>query len=235
MPGLPLQNVRWEKFCHAYVRGPTAGNATASYLAAGFAADGTQGSAHVGAHRLLNKPVIRTRIGELQADIVQVEQRAVVAAADRLALSQQLILGQLARLGFANPLDYVRRDEHGNTVIDLGAVKRDEAAGIVELSVTSRGEGPDRETRTRIRMCDRHAPLVSLGKHLGLFTHKQDPQEHLRHLSADELRRQNAELQAKLDQMEGRRPAPQTEAIEPASVDDPTATDASEPKNLNQT
>jgi uncharacterized small protein (DUF1192 family) len=223
MPGLPLQNPRWEKFCHAYVQGPAAGNATASYLAAGFS--DADGSARTGGYRLMNKPVIRTRIAELQTDLVQVEQRALTVAADRLALSQQLILAQIARLGFANPLDYVRRDENGNTVIDLGAVKRDEAAGIVELSVTSRGEGPDRVTQTRIRMCDRHAPLVSLGKHFGLFNDKKQNEDPLRHLSAEELRQRNAELQAKIDRMEGQRPETQTGDARPPSGGEAAADD----------
>jgi phage terminase small subunit len=236
MPGLPLQNVRWERFCQAYVRGPTAGNATACYVAAGFAEDATQASARAASCRLLNKPIIRARLAELQADLVEVEERAVAAAADRLSLSKQLVLGQIARLGFANVLDYVRRDDDGNTVIDLGAVKRDEAAGIVELSVMERGEGPDRVSRMRIRLCDRHAPLVSLGKHFGLFTdRKDDPQEHLRHLSSDELRRHNAELQAKIDDLGRSQPAAPSREAQPVSAGEMvSAATANEAEGVNQ-
>ena len=231
MPGLPLQNPRWEKFCHAYVQGPTAGNATASYLAAGFAADGTQGSsARVGAYKLMNKPVVSARITELQADVGQTEERAIAMATDRLALSQQMILGQFVRFGFAHMLDYVRRDEHGNTVIDLGAVTRDQAAGIVELTVTERGEGPNRVCQTRIKLCDRQAALVSLGKHFGLFdSKKDDPRADLRHLGPEELRRRNAELQAKIDGMERRRPAATTGEAQPVSGGDDVTTTANKP------
>jgi phage terminase small subunit len=235
MPGLPLQNVRWEKFCQAYVRGPAAGNATASYVAAGFAEEATQASMRAASCRLLNKPIIRTRISELQADVIQVEERAVAAAADRLSLSKQLVLGQIARLGFANVLDYVRRDDDGNVVIDLGAVKRDEAAGIVELSMTERGEGPDRVSRMRIRLCDRHAPLVSLGKHFGLFADKHEDQDPLRHLSADELERHNAELQAKLDTLRGSQAAGQNPATQPVSAGETVSkTNANESEGVNQ-
>jgi len=229
MPGLPLQNVRWEKFCQAYVRGPAAGNATACYVAAGFAEDATQASARAAACRLLNKPIVRARIGELQADLVQVEERAVTAAADRLSLSKQLVLGQIARLGFANVLDYVRRDDDGNVVIDLGAVKRDEAAGIVELSVTERGEGPERVSRMRIRLCDRHAPLVSLGKHFGLFAAKrEDAQDELRHLSADEL-------QAKIDSLSRSPAAAQNRKTQPVAAGETVSTtNANESTGVNQ-
>jgi phage terminase small subunit len=201
MPGLPLQNLRWERFCQAYVHGETSGNATASYVAAGFAADGTDVSRRVGAYRLLHKPPVRARIAELESDRAGTAQRAVAAAADRLSLSKQLVLAQLARLGFANVLDYVRRSETGGVVIDLGAVRRDEAAGIVELAVTEKGEGPDRVSVMRLKLCDRHAPLVSLGKHLGLFTDKKDPQDHLRHLTIDDLKRRRAELEQEIDRL----------------------------------
>ena len=235
MSGLPLQNVRWEKFCQAYVRGATAGNATACYVAAGFAEDATQASARAAACRLLNKPIIRARFAELQADLVEVEQRAVTTAADRLSLSKQLVLGQIARLGFANVLDYVRRDDDGNIVIDLGAVNRDEAAGIVELSMTERGEGPDRVSRMRIRLCDRHAPLVSLGKHFGLFADKQEDQNPLRHLSADELWRHNAELQAKIDRLRGPQAAGQNSATQAVSAGETVSTtNANESRGVNQ-
>jgi len=201
MSGLPLQNLRWERFCQAYVHGETSGNATASYIAAGFAADGTDVSRRVGAYRLLHKPAIRARIAELENDRVGVAQRAVAMAADRLSLSKQLVLAQLARLGFASILDYVRRSETGGVVIDLSAIKRDEAAGIAELTVTEKGEGADRVSVMRIKLCDRHAPLVSLGKHLGLFSDKKDPQEHLHHLSIEDLRRHRAELEQEIDRL----------------------------------
>src|SRR5262249_13950507 len=61
----PLKNLRWERFCQAYVRGETAGNGQASYRAAGFRTN--LRSADVSARRLLKKQSIRSRIGALQA------------------------------------------------------------------------------------------------------------------------------------------------------------------------
>jgi phage terminase small subunit len=232
MPGLPLQNLRWERFCQAYVHGETSGNATASYVAAGLGAEGTDVSRRVGAHRLLNKPPVRARIAELQTDFAGTAQRAVAAAADRLSLSKQLVLGQLARLGFANLLDYVRRSETGGVVIDLGAVTRDEAAGIVELTVTERGEGSDRVSVMRIKLCDRHAPLVSLGKHLGLFTDRKDPQDHLRHLTIDDLQRRCAELQHEIERLIS--PHAQSVAEMPPSAPEGVEANANELERVSQ-
>ena len=168
MPGLPLTNPRWEKFCRAYVRGPTAGNAAASYAAAGFAGGGTD-TARSGASRLLTARGVRTRIAELQAEIMAAEDSAFAKTAEQSGLSGSAILEQLRRMGFASIHDCLGRDESGSIVVDLARIDRDQAAGIAELTVTERGEGPDRMRQIRIRLCDRVAPLVHLGKHFGLF------------------------------------------------------------------
>lgn len=192
MAGIPLQNPRWEKFCHAYVSGPTAGNATASYVAAGFAGEGTQ-TARSGAFRLLHKPIIQTRIGEIQAAQARVAERALAKAVDRLALREEAIAGQFMRMGFANMFDYVRRDENGELIVDLGAIERDQAAGIVELVVNEKGEGENRRRTMRVRLGNRNAALVSLAKCLGMFAEKPKDAE-LRSKSTDDLKRQIAEL-----------------------------------------
>jgi hypothetical protein len=212
MPGLPLTNPRWEKFCRAYVRGPTAGNAAASYAAAGFAGGGT-GTAKTGAYKLLQVAAVRTRIGELQAEIMLAEDSAFAKAADKHRLSREAILGQLGRMGFASIHDYVGRDETGAIVVDLARIDRDTAAGIVELTVTERGEGPDRIRQMRIRLCDRVAPLVHLGKHFGLFIDRKGRShgygdshgDQLAELTDDELEQYAAELDR---QFQERSPAP---------------------------
>jgi terminase small subunit-like protein len=198
MPGLPLQNLRWEKFCQSYVRGPIAGNATACYVAAGFAGEGSQ-TARSGAHRLLHKDVVQARIAELQADLVCAEERAATTAFERLCLDKEVVLSGIAQLGFANILDYLRRSETGDIVIDLGAVERARAAGIVEVVSTEHGEGPDRKRSMRVKLCDRHAPLVTLGRHFGLFADNRISEaDALKNLSEEELMRRCDEIDAEL-------------------------------------
>jgi hypothetical protein len=195
MAGIPLQNPRWEKFCQAYVEGPTAGNATASYAAAGFSGENTP-TARSGAFRLLHKPVIQTRVGELQAAQARRAELALSKAVDRLSLREEAILGQWFRTGFANVFDYVRRDENGELVVDLGAIERDQAAGIVELVVNEKGEGDKRRRTMRVKLGNRNAALVSLAKCLGMFAGKPKDAE-LRSKSTDELKRQLADLTRK--------------------------------------
>ena len=215
MPGLPLQNMRWEKFCQAYVSGPNAGNATAAYVAAGFAGEGTQ-TARSGAHRLLHNRVVGMRIAELQANLVHVEQQAIRSAAEVLRLRTGLVLDRMAGIAFATVSDYLRRDDFGNVVVDLAAVDRGVAAGIAAVSITEKGERPDRVCTTRIRMCDRHGPLLSLGKHLGLFVdRKGEPHDDLRDMSKEELERE----------LERLRREPEETSAAPANAGQPSAPD----------
>jgi hypothetical protein len=195
MAGVPLLNPRWERFCHAYVSGPTAGNATASYVAAGFAGEGTQ-TARSGASRLLCKDIIQTRIGEIQAAEARHAEQAMVKAAERLGLREEVIAGQWLKMGFANIFDYVRRDEKGELVVALGAIERDQAVGIVELIVDERGEGEKRRRIMRVRLGNRNAALVSLGKYIGMFADKPE-QDALRKTSTEDLKRKLAELNRK--------------------------------------
>ena len=196
MPGVPLKNPRWEKFCQLYVQGDTAGSAAASYRAAGFRA-GTW--LHTNASKLLNKPAVRARIAELQRDIVHIEETAMKTAIERLALRKEAVLGELAKIGFANLLDYVRTDEHGKLVIDLAAIERDKGAALLELQMTETGEGPDRKQSVRIRVGEKLAALAHLGKHLGLFTERKDEaHEHLRQLTKDDIERRMADIDRQL-------------------------------------
>jgi len=194
MAGIPLKNPRWEKFCRAYVEGPAAGNATASYVAAGFAGEGTQ-TARSGAFRLLHKECIRIRVEELQMAAVRRDEQALAKAADRLSLREEAILRQLACMGFANILDYLRRDETGELVVDLAAIERDQAAGIVELVVNETDDGEKRKKTTRVRLGNRHAALVALGKHFGMFIGKKEERDEILQLSEEELKRELAEHQ----------------------------------------
>jgi hypothetical protein len=228
MAGVPLLNPRWEKFCQAYVSGPTAGNATASYVEAGFAGEGTQ-TARSGAFRLLNKDIIRKRVGEIQAAQARLAERALAKVADRLSLRDEAILGQLLKMGFANMFDYVRRDENGELVVDLGAIDRDQAVGIVELVIHETGEGETRKRTMRVRLGNRHAPLVSLGKHLGLFAEKPEKDDRLRNKSTEDLQRQVTELYRKRSGKEIRLdPEGASKVASPASVQE---TERGSPRN----
>jgi phage terminase small subunit len=206
MPGVPLKNPRWEKFCQLYVKGETAGSAAASYRAAGFNA-GTW--LHTNASKFLAKPVVRERIAELQRDTLHIEEAAMKTAIDKLALRKEAVLSEIAKIGFAKLTDYVRQTPDGQLVIDLEGINRDQAAGLVELQMTERGEGENRTRHVRIKLGNKLAALATLGKHLGLFVERQgDSNDDLKRLTADELRRHMVELDRKLQGFGGDGAAP---------------------------
>ena len=203
MPGLPLNNPRWEKFCQAYVLGEAAGNAAGSYRAAGYS-----GATPRNALRLLNNPAIRARIATLQRDIVAMEECAMTTVTERLARRRESVLGELANIGFARITDYVRQTRDGELVIDFVAIERDKGAGIVELRMTETVDGDKRKRDVRIRLGNKVAALAYLGKHLGLFVERieENDDESLRHLTVDELKQRAAELQRQYEEQERRRP-----------------------------
>ena len=109
-------NPRWEQFCQAYVHGPKAGNATASYRAAFGKPD------RKGAARCLQRANICQRISELQAQTAEIEAAATAAALEKLKITKETVLAELAKIGFCNMLDYLRITDNGDVIVDLSAL-----------------------------------------------------------------------------------------------------------------
>ena len=172
-----LSNVRWEKFCQAYVRGETAGNGKASYLVAGYGSTNVN-SAHVKAYALLKRPEVKQRVTELRQEAMRDNIEATKDTMARLGVSPEAVLAEMARMGFANVLDYVRFNEAGMPVANFGRINRDQAAGITEITIDTatkgRGETAERVRRVRIKL-DKRAALADLGRHFGLFTAGAEP------------------------------------------------------------
>ncbi len=98
-----LSKPKHEAFAQAFVCGETAGNRRLSYLAAGYACDAK--SAKEGACRLMKDPRVMRRIAELQQDMQAKETQAGERAIERLAITKEAVLSELARIAFANMLD----------------------------------------------------------------------------------------------------------------------------------
>lgn len=162
-----LSNPKHEAFCQAFVRGKTAGNATASYKAAGFRGDRREAS------KLRHVPDIARRVAELQAQVSEIEAKATEKAVTRLGISKERVLGELAKLGFSNMLDYIRVTDDGDPIVDFSRLDRDSAAAVQEVVVDSYEEGRGEDARTvkrvRFKLAEKRGALVDLGKHLGLF------------------------------------------------------------------
>jgi phage terminase small subunit len=187
-----LANVRHEAFCQAMVRGATAGNFAASYAAT------YNNAKHPGvrnsAYRLNRRVEISRRIGELQAELQTIEAKATERAIEKLAITKERILAELARIGFANMQDYVQPTAAGDVVVNVSALSRDQAAAIQEVIVdyrTGGGEDSKDVKRVRLKLHDKRAALVDLGKHLGLFVER-------RHVTTEHIDKPTDELTARL-------------------------------------
>jgi hypothetical protein len=208
IPGTPLKNLQWEKFCRAYVCGATAGNAAASYRAAGYSAR-TQGAQQSNGYRLLQIPEVAARMAELQKETLHIEEGAMQTAMERMALRKEAVLGEMAKVGFGTIADYVRQTPEGELVFDFSALERDRGAGIVEFHMTETTEDNKRKSSVRIKMGGKVLALGLLGKHLGLFVdRKENEHESLRHVSTDELRQELAVIDRKLGDAGGGAAAP---------------------------
>ena len=53
--------------------------------------------------------ILERRIRELKAELQMIEAKATERAIDKLAVTKESILAELARIGFANMQDYVGR------------------------------------------------------------------------------------------------------------------------------
>lgn len=149
-----------EAFARHYIE---TGNASEAYRRAYDVGPKTKAdTVHDTASKLLQHPQIAHRITELQQ-----------AVARRHDVTVDRIVRELALLGFANMLDYVRTTDQGDAYVDLSDLTREQAAAISEIIVEEYREGGGEAARdvkrTRFKLTDKRAALESLGKHLGMF------------------------------------------------------------------
>ena len=104
-----------------------------------------------GASRLTAKDNIQTRVNEL---LLAASQRVTVSIAD--------VVNELCKLGFSNMQDY--QD------FDLSTLTREQAAAVSEVTVDDR--------KVRLKLYDKRAALVDLGKHLGAFKEAEEKVAH---------------------------------------------------------
>jgi phage terminase small subunit len=97
----------------------------------------------------------------------------VEARAKRTRITADAVVTELARIGFANMLDYMRPGEDGDLFVDLSGLDRERAAAIAEVTVEDFKDGRAKDARVvrrvKFKLLDKRAAHVDLGKHLGLF------------------------------------------------------------------
>lgn len=141
-------------------------NATKAAIAAGYSAK----TAEVAGSRLLRNVKVQQEIAKKTRKRVQ-----------KLEISADRVLNELALLGFANMQDYITT-RGPDAYVDLSKLSRDQAAAIQEItsevfiSGTAKNEDGDEVPveikRTKLKLSDKRGALELLGKHLKLFTDK---------------------------------------------------------------
>ncbi len=105
--------------------------------------------------------------------VVAAIQDAMDARAVRIGISQDRVAVELAKLGFSNMLDYITVPDDGDVAVDLTGMTRDQAAALSEVTTeeVTTGGGSNTQTtkRVKIKLADKRAALVDLGRHLGMF------------------------------------------------------------------
>ncbi len=171
-----LKNARHEKFAYALFKGMTADDA---YAEAGFKPD--RGNAS----RLQQKDYIRQRVAELLQWEQTVERKATEKAIEKLAITKERVLAELAKIGFADIRKAIKwqgtlvteedNSDGGDVLVIKNVVTNnvklissdeiddDTAAAIAEISQNSTGG-------IKLKLHDKKGALVDIGKHLGMFT-----------------------------------------------------------------
>lgn len=129
-------------------------NATQAAIRAGYSPD-TAGS--IGAENL-KKPEIKSRI-----------DKAMAERSKRTGINQDRVLQELARIGFARITDAIDPD----TAKIRQDASDDDLACIQSIKIKPNEFGTERE----VKMYDKRAALVDLGKHLGLFSSEKDTEK----------------------------------------------------------
>lgn len=120
------------------------------------------------------------------------DQQATAKALDKLAITKESVLGELAKIEFANMADYMTVGPDGAPTLNFKDLTRDQAAALIEITVEEFRDGRTdaREVRrVKFKLADKKGALVDLGKHLGLFIERHeigDPGEFAR-MTDDEL------------------------------------------------
>lgn len=136
-------------------------NATKAAIRAGYS---EKTAAVIGAENLI-KPNVQEALAQAQT-----------ALSIRTEITQDMVMAELAKIGFANMNNYMGITEDGDPFMDLSKLTADQAAAMAEVTVEDfkdgRGDGARDVRRIRFKLYDKRAALVDIGRHLGMFKDK---------------------------------------------------------------
>lgn len=116
-----------------------------------------------------------------RADVQKAIQEGMAKRAKRTEITQDMVLRELAKIGFANICDFVKSTTKGDPYVDLSGMTREQGAALSEITiddyVEGRGEDARDVKRIRVKMSDKRGALCDIGKHLGMFRENQGGDE----------------------------------------------------------
>ncbi|WSH67087.1 terminase small subunit [Rhizobium ruizarguesonis] len=138
-------------------------NATQAAIRAGYSPK----TATVQASRLLTNAKVQEELSEQQSKV-----------AERLEITKERIVDELAKIGFSNMLDYMRAGPDGDPYLDFSGLTRDQAAALSEVTVEDfkdgRGEDARDVRRVKFKLHDKKGALVDLAKMLGFVVERHE-------------------------------------------------------------
>lgn len=148
-----LGNAKHERFAQQLAQGKTAVDA---HEIAGYVRDDGNAS------KLASNKKVQARVQEITGK-----------AAEKVGVTVERVMTELAKIGFCNMLDYMRAGPDGDPYLDFSSLTRDQAASLTEVVVEDfkdgRGDDARDVRRIKFKLADKRAALVDLGKHLGMF------------------------------------------------------------------
>lgn len=108
----------------------------------------------------------------------------------RLDVSADSVKAELAKLAFANLGDFMTIGPDGLPHTDFTHATREQLAGLAELTVDERAStGKGKAKRVRLKLADKRAALVDLGRTLSMFTDKMETKNRVINIemTADDL------------------------------------------------
>ena len=137
-------------FCRYYVQNGT--NGTNAAISAGY----SKKTAGQIAEQNLKKLEIKQYISELLKPTIE-----------KLEISKERVLEEIARLAFSNPQDYLNSN---NSIKDITEIDRSKAAAVSKIKTTVRNLGDfGTEEKTEIEFWNKVEALKKLGEYLKLF------------------------------------------------------------------
>lgn len=130
---------------------------------------------------------------------------------ERLEVTADAVIQELAKIAFANMKDYLSVREDGSIGVDLSRITAIQAAGLADLRIDEYTSEKGRIRRTRLRLGPKTRALELLGKHFKLWTDRAEAKNCPGESLAERIRKarervlrgmSDAELNDKIKQLE---------------------------------